>query len=229
MKPATEKKLNELYNFINNSHFFEQEHKDKIKLKIAEILACEVNDVKLGNFDIYNLIDKEEAKLRPFCDAVHYINGYLYATDTHILLKLKSEYSSELEGKSIKNDGSEINRKDCTLPNFENVLQNNFKHYNTRNDFTIDFDKVSTCLKQAKAHKKIYKKIAKCCFKLNDVYVDVFLFEKFCKVLKHFDVNTIKIGDKTQIIMAKNHVFELMLCPIYPPDKIEDNILILDL
>lgn len=41
--------------------------------------------------------------------AVYHDNGYLVATNNHILAKIKADYSPELEGKIIALDGSEVN------------------------------------------------------------------------------------------------------------------------
>ncbi len=41
--------------------------------------------------------------------AVYHDNGYLVATNNHILAKIKADYSPELEGKIIDMDGSEVN------------------------------------------------------------------------------------------------------------------------
>ena len=41
--------------------------------------------------------------------AIYHDNGYLVATNNHILAKIKADYSPELEGKIIAMDGSEVN------------------------------------------------------------------------------------------------------------------------
>lgn len=229
MKALTEKKINELYEYVSNTTVLEQAYKSMLTDKIKEILACEANDVKLGKFDIYDLTDKEEGKYRSFCLAVHFLNRCRYVTDTRILLKLKSDYSEDMEGKSILKDGTEL--KDCRVPNFERVIQHWLREYDKRQDYVIDFDRVKECIKLAKAHKKIYKKSATCMLKLgdNDVYVDTFRFEKFCNVISHFGINTIKIGDSTNIIGAKNDEFELILMPMRPIEKEYDSVQVLTL
>lgn len=227
MKALTEKKLIELSEFISNNQFIEDCDKELITAKIREIIACESNDIKLGKFDVYDLTDEKEGKVRPFCASVHYLNGYRYVTDTRILLKLKSDYPAEMEGKSIKKDGSELNIE--RLPNFESVLKSWLKEYEKRQDYTINFDRVKDCIKLAKAHKKIHKKKAVCVLKLGDVYVDTFRFEKFCSVISYFGINTIKIGAYTDIIGVKNEEFELILMPMMPIEEPSDNEQILTL
>lgn len=226
MKALTEKKINELYNQIAYCNE-EIPYKELFLSKINEILACEANDVKLGKFDVYDLTDEQEGKIRPFCASVHYLNGYRYVTDTRILLKLKSDYPTNMEGKSIKKDGSELNIG--RLPNFESVLQSWLNEYDKRQDYTINFDRVKECIKIAKAHKKIHKKNAVCVLKLGDVYVDTFRFEKFCSVISYFGINTIKIGAYTDIIGVKNEEFELILMPMMPIEEPSDNEQILTL
>lgn len=227
MKALTEKKLIELSEFVSNNRFIEDCDKELITAKIREILACEANEAKLGKFDIYELTNPQERNLRPFCTAVHYLNGYRYVSDTRILLKLKTDYPEDMEGKSITKDGTEL--KDCRVPNFESVLQSWLKVFDKRQDYVIDFDRVQECIKLAKIHKKIHKKNAMCMLKLGDVYVDTFLFEKFCKVINHFGINTIKIGAYTDIIGVKNEEFELILMPMMPIEEPSDNELIITL
>ena len=41
--------------------------------------------------------------------AIYHDNGYLVATNGHILAKIKADYSPELEGKIIAPDGKEVN------------------------------------------------------------------------------------------------------------------------
>lgn len=227
MKALTEKKLIELSEFVSNNRFIEDCDKELITAKIREIIACESNDIKLGKFDVYDLTDEKEGKVRPFCASVHHLNGYRYVTDTRILLKLKSDYPAEMEGKSIKKDGSELNIE--RLPNFESVLKSWIKEYDKWQDYTINFDRVKECVKLAKAHKKIHKKNAVCVLKLGDVYVDTFRFEKFCSVISYFGINTIKIGAYTDIIGVKNEEFELILMPMKPIEEPSDNEQILTL
>lgn len=208
MKTTTEKKVHELYQMISESNqFLKQDFLNKIK----EIIACESNGEMFGKLDLYDLTVKD--KLRPVFECVHYIGGYVYVTDGFILLRIKKDYPADMEGKSIRKDGTTAT--DINVPRFERVLQAWSKDYEKHDDYVIeDFGRVVELLKMAKAHKKIYKKDAECVIKLRDrLCVDAFRFSKFCNVLKHFGVNKIKVGDFSTPIKYMDDNIVLVLMP----------------
>lgn len=226
MKALTEKKLIELSEFISNNQFIEDCYKELITAKIREIIACECNEQKLGKLDLYDFTDNKDT-YRNWVRAVHYMNGYRYASETHILIKIKSDYPIEMEGKSICKDGSELS--DVRLPNFDSVIAS-WDSLQTSSDFKIDFDRLNECVKQAKAHKKIYKKATISILELGDTgtYVDAFLFFKFANAIKALGGDTckVKVGQYAHSINYKSDDVDILIMPQMKPECIDDNVLI---
>lgn len=67
--------------------------------------------------DLYKFVLKRD-ETRPV-SGVHYKDGMANATDGHILVRVKTEYPKEMEGKTIKKNGEEVLDK---YPNVESVL-----------------------------------------------------------------------------------------------------------
>lgn len=68
--------------------------------------------------DLYKFVLKGD-ETRPVLSGVHYKDGMANATDGHILVRVKTEYPKEMEGKTIKKNGEEVLDK---YPNVESVL-----------------------------------------------------------------------------------------------------------
>ena len=75
----------------------------------------------MAKIDPYKFVetDKKALSVRPYFAGVYYKDGYLYATDAHIALKMRSDYPKSYEGKIIKKDGTEIKGK---YPNINSVI-----------------------------------------------------------------------------------------------------------
>ena len=75
----------------------------------------------MAKIDPYKFVetDKQALSVRPHFAGVYYKDGYLYATDAHIALKMRSDYPKSYEGKIIKKDGTEIKGK---YPNINSVI-----------------------------------------------------------------------------------------------------------
>ena len=54
----------------------------------------------------------------PICGAIYHCNGYLVATDSYMMCKIKHEYGNELEGRIFHSDGKEVIRKYYAYNNF---------------------------------------------------------------------------------------------------------------
>lgn len=82
-----------------------------------------MNGLRLS--DIYKFAERpvESGWSRPALMGVHYSNGWVEATDAHILIREKYKYDSELEGKIIGRYGEEI---DAEYPDCESVIPNFF-------------------------------------------------------------------------------------------------------
>lgn len=77
------------------------------------------NSLQPGNkFNPYDFAAKKD-RYRPIFNGVHYEDGYMYATDGYLAIKIKQEYAPELERKTIDRQGEELGEN---FPNVNNVL-----------------------------------------------------------------------------------------------------------
>lgn len=155
MKKETLKKIEELQNYLQTLDF---EAKNTIQNKLEDIIICEMNEQKIGKFNLYDFCDKskKEKALRPAFTGVYHKSGYKYATNAHILCRLKQDYNPELEDNVVLKDGSILSKDKYTrLPNYDSVIPTDLKQYQS---IEIDFDKFPQWNKEAKLHKKQCKK-----------------------------------------------------------------------
>lgn len=215
MKKETEKKLLDLRTKISLYCNDERTRKSFITL-IDEALVCEATEVKLGKLDLFDLCDK--SGLYPVLGGIAHINGYQYVSDSKILLKLKSEYSSELEGRVMRKDRSLIDEKlYARLPNYESPIPEITSEYT---EVKIDFGKLTDIIKRAKVHKKTHGKAHRAIVEFNNTWIDLYYFEKFAKILKEHGFTSFYWKDPTRPIVAKEEdVFAVILMPMH---KVED-------
>ena len=215
MKKETEKKLLDLRTKISLYCNDERTRQSFIAL-IDEALVCEATEVKLGILDLFDLCDK--SKLRPVLEGIAHLNGYQYVSDTKIIVKLKSEYSSELEGRVMRKDGSLIDEKlYARLPNYESTIPEITSEYQ---EIKVDFGKLTDIIKRAKVHKKTHGKAHRAIVEFNNTWVDLYYFEKFAKILKEHGFTSFYWKDPTSPIVAKqDDVFAVILMPMH---KVED-------
>lgn len=150
MKKATIKKFEDLQNFIQTLHF---DAKNTIQSKLDEIILCEMNEQRIGKFNIYDFCDKskKEKAYRPVLIGVYHKNGYKYATDAHILCRIKQDYNPDLEDNVLLKDGSILSKDEYTrVPDYDSVIPTSLKEYQP---IEIDFDKFPQWRKEAKLHK----------------------------------------------------------------------------
>ena len=215
MKKETGKKLLDLRTKISLYCNDERTRQSFIAL-IDEALVCEATEVKLGKLDLFDLCDK--SGLYPVLGGIAHLNGYQYVSDSKILLKLKSEYSSELEGRVMRKDGSLIDEKQCgRLPNYESVIPEITSEYT---EIKVDFGKLTDIIKIAKVYKKTHGKAHRAIVEFNNTWIDLYYFEKFAKILKEHGLNSFYWEDPMRPIVAKQEdVFAVILMPMR---KVED-------
>lgn len=216
MKKETEKKLLDLRSKINAYFDVDERTRQSFITLIDEALVCEATEVKLGKLDLFDLCDK--SGLRTVLEGIAHLNGYQYVSDTIILVKLKSEYSSELEGRVMRKDGSLIDEKlYARLPNYESVIPEITSEYT---EFYLDFGKLTDIIKRAKVHKKTHGKAHRAIVEFNNTWVDLYYFEKFAKILKEHGFTSFYWKDPTRPIVAKQD--DVMAAVLMPMRKVED-------
>lgn len=154
MKKETLNKIEELRNYFNYLSALDFETQKVIQSKLDEIIICEMNEQKIGKFNLYDFCDKskKEKALRPALTGVYHKNGYKYATDAFILCKLKQDYKTELEDNIVLKDGSILSKDEyIRLPDYDSVIPTDLRQYQS---IEIDIDKFPQWNKEAKLHKK---------------------------------------------------------------------------
>lgn len=118
MKAETKKEFDALVKYVNTiDKCGETLEMNVVKDHIRRILKLEDNSVK-GTFSLYDFVmDKKNVytHYREALAGVFHSNGYVFASDTNIIIKMKKEYPSEHEGKIISKNGDviEMNFPNC--------------------------------------------------------------------------------------------------------------------
>lgn len=155
MKKETLNKIEDLRNYFSYLSALDFETKKVIQSKLDEIIICEMNEQKIGKFNLYDFCENSKKPLRPLFTGVCHKNGYKYATNEHILCKIKQDYNSELEDNIVLKDGSIFKKDEYTrLPNYDAVIPTDLTDYTAIN---IDLSKFPQWSKEAKLHKKLCK------------------------------------------------------------------------
>ena len=110
MKAETKKEFDALVKYVNTiDKIGETLEMNVVKDHIRRILKLEDNSVN-GTFSLYDFVmDKKN-----YYDAltgVYHSNGYAFASDSHVVIKMKKEYPYEHEGKIIAKNGDVIDGK----------------------------------------------------------------------------------------------------------------------
>lgn len=112
MKPESFKHLQKMYQLC-------PEDMGYFKELIEAIIRIESEKKSKFNIWNYTLVDN----IRPALCGIFHDKGYKVATDCHILLALKEEYSEELEGRIMRKDGTFM-EEGTRFPNWRDVIPN---------------------------------------------------------------------------------------------------------
>ena len=110
MKAETKKEFDALVKYVNTiAKCGDTSDMNVVKDHIRIIFKLEDNSVN-GTFSLYDFVmDKKN-----YYDAltgVYHSNGYAFASDSYVIIKMKKEYPSEQEGKIIAKNGDVIDGK----------------------------------------------------------------------------------------------------------------------
>jgi hypothetical protein len=212
MKKETLNKIEELRNHINYLSTLDFETQKVIQNKLDEIIICEMNEQKIGKFNLYDFCAKDN--LRPAMVGVYHKDGYKYATDAYILCKLKQDYKPELEDNIVLKDGSILPKDEyIRVPNYNGVIPYSLDDYES---IKIDFAQLQQWNKEAKLHKKTYGKNS---VQLVDVYRDHnFKIEYLTKVataMKELGTDELYVHstDRARAAVVKTEKATIILMP----------------
>ena len=212
MKKETLNKIEELRNYFNYLSALDFETQKVIQNKLDEIVICEMNEQKIGKFNLYDFCAKDN--LRPAMLGVYHKDGYKYATDSYILCKLKQDYKPELEDNIVLKDGSILPKDEyIRVPNYNSVIPYSLDDYES---IKIDFAQLQQWNKEAKLHKKTYGKNS---VQLVDVYRDRnFKIEYLTKVataMKELGTNELYVHstDRVRTAVVKTEQATIIIMP----------------
>lgn len=197
---------------------------DLVEDRLRQLNNILISPVKTGKFNIFKWVSKD--KLRPKLGCVYYKDGYAYATDTHILCKVRMAYDPSFEGKLITPSGEELN--DNPLP-YENVIPKGDGYEICE----LDFDRLNEVLKEYKIFLKgKNKKECFSCIKLQtenkEVYFRIDLLEKIATLMNYLGTNKIFVySEATAAKIVGNDGSVAVIMPIYCAaleDYYEENI-----
>lgn len=107
----------------------------------------------MPKIDPFKFIKKrEKTELRPNLTGVAYKDGFLYATDAHIMLKEKSAYPKKYEGKVIGKEGKVVSENPL---NYESVIPDN----NLYRPWRIDTERLKKTIERGLDHNSGIKKM----------------------------------------------------------------------
>ena len=126
-------------------------------------------------FKLYDLCAADDDAKHVQCQGIYHENGYLIATDGHILAKIKDDYDAKFEGKTIARNGKSIEAK---FPNYRSIIPNG-----QRNLVNLKYSDVADLMKIFKAERKA-DKYCVVLGKVIDGYYTAQLLYKFACVCK---------------------------------------------
>lgn len=129
------------------------ENDKDIQKLVEEILYLDTNTerIKKTKFNFYDFVSKDAYK--ECMEGVFHTNGWMVASNSHILIASKENYDDKFEGKVLRKDGSEIDttEKIKMYPKWENIKPS----FNETASYKIDFSKLEEWMKLYKAHQKL--------------------------------------------------------------------------
>lgn len=170
------------------------------------------NSLQPGNkFNPYDFAAKKD-RYRPIFNGVHYEDGYMYATDGYLAIKIKQEYAPELERKTIDRQGEELGEN---FPNVNRVLPAKEKLTFEK----IDFKRVLEVEKEFKTDKKVNKELKFAVVKVGDTYLGIELLAKIAKFAIYFDINEIGVQSPDKCVIVTDEINTALLMPVIYKDQ----------
>lgn len=179
---------------------------------IYEVLRSEelAKTKKVGNFDIFSWCSKSGYENRRFMKGVNHLNGYRFATDSKVLVRIREDYPEEFEGQCLSKSGELYADKEGLMrfgKDVEYVLDNARK-----NEQAVAFtqEALAEAVAEVKAEKKLngIVPIDIAGTKFSD---DVFL--RVATFLKSFGVNELKAAPKNRAFYARAESAEIVFMP----------------
>ena len=163
-----------------------------------------------NKFNPFDFTAKKDWRL--VLTGVHYEDGYMYASDSHLAIKVKQDYLPELEEKTIDKKGAEITEK---YPDVNRVIPPD----EAMTFVQIDFAKVLEVEKVYRLDCKADKEIKIGLVKVGETYLSVELLAKIAKFALHFGIEKIGIQSPDRCVKITNGESMAILMPVIYTDQ----------
>lgn len=213
MKAESMKHLQKMYAMCNKDMGY-------FKELIEAIIRIESEPKTKSKFKIWDYVSDDD--LRPVMCRVFHDSGFKVASDGHILVALKEEYDSELEGMLLKKDGT-IETHYTNYPKWRNVIPN--PELMKMVPVKLDFEKIRGFEAEYKAKVKAqgikyqdgYVRVTEnCTFKLN-------LLMKAVKFMEHIGTDTLMVAaDGRRSALATSGENKCIVMPVYGVPEAEE-------
>ena len=169
------------------------------------------NEQQTGSkFNIFDYASKKDT-YRPVFTGVYYKDGYLYATNGLIAVKVKQEYRSELEGKIIDKNGLKING---IFPNVNNVIpaEENLTYHNVDFKRIIEVSRIAEIDRKADKKSKSPDKLR--LINVGGVFFEVFMLSKLAKFAINFNIQSIGVNREIQCSKISDGINTALIMPV---------------
>lgn len=190
----------------------------RMREMIEAIIRLESETKSKGKFSLWDYVSKDDIR-PPMCCILH-DSGYKVASDAHILVVLKEDYPEDMEGKLMKKDGT-IGTENVKFPNWRMIIPDPKK--NEYVSVRLDFAGIRAFEADFKAKKKLnkrmegYVRVGGCLFKLDYLI-------KAVRFMEHVGTDELMVSpDGRRASLAVSGDSKMILMPVYPREKFEDN------
>ena len=118
---------------------------------LSRITIIEMINEKVGKLNLWDFVDQDKTRI---ANMIFHRDGFMLASNRRMLLKIKREYTPELEGKGIHKNGTIESR--TPLSSFDTSLSSALeRHECGAKVLTFDFEKFATIASECKAIRKM--------------------------------------------------------------------------
>ena len=202
---------------LQKMHSMCSEDMGYFKELIEAIIRIESEPKTKSKFKIWDYVSDDD--LRPAMCRVFHDSGFKVASDSHILIVLKEEYDSELEGKLLQKNGT-IETQYTNYPKWRDVIPN--PQLTEMVPVKLDFEKIRGFETEHKAkikaqgikYQDAYVRVTEnCWFKLSDLM-------KAVKFMEHIGADTLMVAaDGRRAALATSGENKCIVMPIYSASK----------
>lgn len=209
MKQTSIEKLSEIYNGLKDLGI------PRLLDLIKEVIRAETQvAVKGSKFNFYDYTGSEK-DFRIVLSGVFHEEGWRVACDSHIMVALKEEYATELEGKIVEKDGSFVEGK---YPKWRSVVPDKTKMRPFEVDTQKFYDWVSERRTEWKTETGKGKKWDyQWAVRVGNAVLKAEYFDKVLTAMKEIGTTTLYVQDSRRVVLAETEKGLVILMPIVEP------------